>query len=132
MLKAGLPAEQAILYFTDSKDNDEIAHMLGVWLRCAAVGKAQKRLLGKRWEEMSLDEQCDTALTQGYANLAYFLWAVNYYSADKMQKDKLDTARTALEARKAGTAGKGDALTTFFDDVKAGRIKLIAPGARPN
>lgn len=125
MLKAGLPSEQAILYFTDSDDPKFIADLHAKWLRSRAVAKAQRELLGKDWTEMTLDEQIETALNQNYASLAYLLFSVNYITADQMQKAKLDSARTALEAKKAGTAGRTDALSMFFDDVKAGRVKLL-------
>lgn len=124
MLQAGLPAEQAILYFTESDDPATVHLMLQKWTRSRAVQSAQKTLLGKSWQEMSLDEKIDTALNQHYAALAFLLFSTNYVNANQGEKAKLDSARGALEAKKAGVAGKGDALSMFFDDVKSGRIKL--------
>lgn len=129
MLGAGLPAEQAILYFTESDDPATVHLMLQKWTRARNVQTAQKTLLGKSWQEMSLDEKIDTALNQHYAALAFLLFSTNYVSASSTEKGKLDSARTALEAKKAGVAGKGDALSMFFDDVKSGRIKLSSGSA---
>lgn len=132
MLQAGLPAEQAILYFADTDDPATIHLMLQKWTRSRAVATAQKALLGKSWQEMSLEEKIDTALNQHYASLAFLLFSTNYVSAGQSEKNKLDSARQALEAKKAGTAGKGDVLSTFFDDVRSGRIKLNPIPAKAN
>jgi hypothetical protein len=129
MLHHGLPAEQAILYFVETEDPRELALMVSKWTGSKYVGEAQKQLLGKDWTEMSLDEAIDVALNQHYRSLAFLLFSTNYLSANQGEKAKLDSARTALEAKKAGTAGKVDALSSFYDDVKTGRIKL---NARPS
>lgn len=128
MLRAGLPASDAILYFTDSTDPREVGQMLQDWQKSRAVRRAMLALMGKPWEEMTLDEQCRHALDLHYAGLAYFLYSHNYSEVGSQDKPKLDTARTALEAKLAGTAGKTDALTAFFEDVRSGRVKL---GGRP-
>jgi hypothetical protein len=118
MLQAGLPAEHAILYFLDTDDTATIALTLRKWQRSHAVSKAQRKLLGKSWQEMSLDEKCEAALDQAYAGQAYFLFSTNYTSANQAEKAKLDTARQSLEQRKAGTAGKVDPIWAFIDDYK--------------
>lgn len=127
MLGAGLPGSDAILYFTDSSDPQQIAFMLNEWQKSPQVRKATLTLMGKSWQEMTLDEQCKTALNQHYAGLAYFLYSHNYSEVGPADKTKLDTARTALEARAAGTAGKGDALSLFFEDLRSGKVKLNKP-----
>lgn len=124
MLQAGLPAEQAIQYFTESQDSAEIAMMLGKWQRSAAVRSAQRELLGKAWQEMTLDEQVEAGLKQQYASLAYLCFSTNYITANQQEKAKLDSARTALEAKVAGTSGKGDALAQFMEDLRRGSVKL--------
>src|SRR6185436_11231802 len=106
---------------------NEVALTLGKWQRSKAVKRAQHSILGKSWTEMSLDEKVDIALNQHYSTLAYLLYSTNYISVGQTDKSKLDTARQALEAKKAGTAGKGDALSQFMDDLKSGRVKLAAP-----
>jgi hypothetical protein len=124
MLSAGLPADHAILYFFDTADAAELALYLSRWQRSKQVQKAQARLLGKSWQEMSLDEKIEAGLTQQYANLAYLCYSINYVSAGDRDKAKLDAAIKMLEAKKAGTAGQADALSVFLTDIKAGRVKL--------
>lgn len=131
MLNAGLPASDAILYFTDATEPQEIAFTLNEWQKSSQVKKAMLTLMGKPWQDMSLDEQCKHALNVHYAALAYFLYSHNYSEVGPGDKTKLDTARTALEARAAGTAGKGDALSMFFEDLKSGRVKLNKPSLVP-
>lgn len=126
MLSAGLPAEQAIGYFIEA-DPAEIAVILGKWIRSGAVQAAQRKLLGKAWQEMDLEEKIEAGLNQQYANLAYLCYSVNYVSAGDRDKAKLDAAIKMLEAKRAGTAGQGDALSVFLTDIKAGRVKLAAP-----
>lgn len=124
MLQAGLPAEQAIVYFLETDDPAEVAATLGRWQKSRAVQKATLALLGKSWQDMSLDERIKTALDQHYSALAYLLFSTNYVTVGQTDKGKLDTARVALEQKLAGTAGKGDALSRFFDDLNSGRVKL--------
>lgn len=127
MLNAGLPAEQAILYFIDSEDPLAISLVLAKWQRSKEVGRAAKALLGKDWQDLTTDEMIDKALDQHYRSLAWFLRSTNYTSAGQVEKQKLDSARTALEAKKAGTAGKTDALSAFYADMKAGKFNLAVP-----
>jgi hypothetical protein len=129
MLRAGLPASDAIMYFADGvTDPSELSYMLQDWTKSSAVKTAMMKLMGKPWQDMTLDEQIKTALDQHYAGLAYFLFSHNYSEVATHDKGKIDTARMALEAKVAGTAGKGDALSQFMDDLRAGRLKhLQAP-----
>jgi hypothetical protein len=131
MLRAGLPASDAILYFTDSTDPREVGQLLQDWQKSRAVRKAMLSLMGKPWEDMTLDEQCRYALDLHYAGLAYFLYSHNYSEVGQQDQVKLNTARAAIEAKLAGTAGKTDALTAFFEDVRAGRVKLQKPATPP-
>lgn len=127
MLQAGLPASDAILYFTTEDEPSVLADLLQEWTRSAALKRAMLKLLGKPWQDMSLDERCKNALDFAYAGMAYYLFSRNYSEMGPADKAKYDTARLALEARAAGTAGKGDALSMFFDDLKAGKLKLSKP-----
>jgi hypothetical protein len=127
MLQAGLPASQAILYFTETSDPGELAGTLKAWMRSRVVRKAQQELMGKSWQQMSLEERIKTALDQHYAGLAYLLFSTNYVEAGSVEKGKLDSARVALEAKMAGTAGKTDALSQFFADINSGKVKLSKP-----
>lgn len=131
MLRAGLPSEQAILYFCEGEDAAHVARTHQTWMRSKLVARAQRELLGKDWADMSLAEQIETALNQHYASQAYLLFSVNYITASGVEKGKLDTARQALEAKKAGTSGQMSALDRFFADVKTGTVKLGKPAALP-
>lgn len=126
MLQAGLPAEQALLYFSDLDDPGELAVLCKKWLRSQSVARAQRQLMGKAWQDMTLDERCDKALEQHYASLAFLLFSTNYCTVGSQEKSKLDSAREALERKKAGTSGKGDALDRFMDDLRQGKLKLPA------
>lgn len=127
MLKAGLPASQAILYFINSDDPLEINQTLSKWVRSRAVARAQTTLMGKTWQEMTLEEQIDTSLKQHYASLAFLLFSTNYLEANASDKQKLDSARVALEQKQAGTAGKLDPLSQFYADISSGKLALPKP-----
>lgn len=127
MLKAGLPATEAIIYFFPEADPPDLKHFLGIWQRSAEVQKATLKLLGKPWQEMTLEEQLHCALDYHYAGLAHFLFANNYADLAPTDRAKADAARTAIESKLAGTAGKVDALGQFLEDVRSGRVKLSQP-----
>jgi len=127
MLTSGLPASEAILYFLDSEDPAEIGLVLSKWQRSRQVKKAMLSLMVKPWHEMTLDERMHYALDLHYSSLAHFLFSHNYAEIGAVDKAKADTARQAIEAKLAGMAGKTDALSRFFDDIKAGTIKLTLP-----
>lgn len=130
MLSAGLPPEQAILYFIDPDlDPSQIAVLLRKWTHSRAVKAAQHQLLGKNWQDMTLEERIDHGLSYHYNSLAYLLFSTNYSSVGPTDKAKLDSARLALEAKKAGTAGAQDPIQRFWDDLRTGRIKV--PGTVP-
>jgi hypothetical protein len=126
LLQAGLPAEHAILYFAETDDPGEVALILGKWLRSRALAEAQRTLLGKSWQDMTTEEMCDVALEQSYRSMAYLLFTTNYVTANAGEKGKIDTARAAIEAKKAGTAGKIDPLWQFIEDFKRDRAKKQA------
>ena len=131
MLHHGLPASEAMCYFLETDDPGELAQATRVWQRSKRVLLAKQKLLGKEWELMSDDEKARAMLSQHYAQLAYFLGSIHYAEANAAEKAKLDTARSTLEAKVAGVAGKGDALQRFFDDLNKGVVKL-PPRALPN
>lgn len=124
MLQAGLPASEAIRYFTESDDPAELRTMTDRWSRSRAVARALTKLMKKPWQDMSLDERCRNALDLHYSQLAYLLRSSHYGEVGQADKAKLDTARQAIESKLAGMAGKTDALSRFFDDINTGRLKL--------
>jgi hypothetical protein len=129
MLHAGLPAAEAILYFTESDDPAEIGLQLRRWMASKMVRSASAKLMKKPWQQMSLDERCRYALDQHYSQLAYLLHSEHYGEADLAHKAKLDTARSAIEAKLAGMAGKTDALSQFVADLRAGVRRVGIPTA---
>lgn len=130
MLQSGLPAGDAICYFTDSSDPVVVGQMVQNWQRSRLVKKAIRQLMGKNWQDMTPEEKLKTAIDKHYTDLAYMLWSRHYLEADAGMKGKLDSARTAIEAKLAGQAGRTDALTRFFDDISSGRLNL--PGIKPS
>ena len=127
MLQAGLPAQEAILYFAESDDPLEVANQLRFWQRSRLVKQAMLTLMKKPWQEMTLEERMHYALELHYSSLAHFLYSHNYTDLTPVDKAEADTARAAIEAKLAGTAGKSDALSRFFEDVSSGRVKLGLP-----
>jgi hypothetical protein len=118
MLQSGLPPADAILYFTESDDPAEVQAQLSKWMRSRLVKQASASLMKRPWTQMALDERCRFALDQHYSQLAYLLHSEHYGEADAARKTKLDTARTALEAKLAGMAGKTNALEQFLQDLR--------------
>lgn len=119
MLKAGLPPSDAVRFFSESDDPQELAALMNAFLRSRALAQAQKELLGKSWQEMSLDEQVATAIDYAHAGMAYFLFSTNYSQMGQSDQAKFNAARTALEARIAGTLGKSDPLSRFLEEFTA-------------
>lgn len=136
MLQAGLPPEEAMVYFLpEGAGKKDALELLAVFQSSKAVKKAQRAQLGKAWQELTLEERIKVALDQHYAGLAYLLFSTHYATATMGDKSKLDTARAALETKQAGMAGKTDALARFFDDLQTGRLKLnpvTLPAVRVN
>ena len=125
MLNSGMPSLDAMRYFYPDDDPERIRFEHDRWLRTRVVQSAIKTVQnGKSWQDMSLDERVKFAVDKHYSELAYFLYTNNYTLLSGQDRQKADICRAALEAKLAGTAGKMDALTSWFDDVKSGRVKL--------
>lgn len=122
MLAAGLPGEEAVVYFFELPE-DAIAARKD-WLASHELAAAIETLQGKKWQAMSSDERIQLAIDKHYNELAYFLYSRNYVTLTGADKAKADTCRVALEVKLAGMAGKGDPLTRFWDDVRSGRVTL--------
>jgi hypothetical protein len=127
MVQAGLPPSEAICYFADTNEPAEVNALLVSWQKSRAVRRATAILLKKPWQDMTLDERIRLALDHTYSQMAYLLFSKHYGEVGQADKSKLDTARQALEAKLAGTAGKGDALSQFFADIKEGKLILNKP-----
>lgn len=116
MLKAGLPKSDAIRFFVDSDDPRDLMEAINGFMRSRNLAEAQKELLKKSWQEMNIDEQVKTALDYAHSGMAYFLFSTNYSEMGQSDQAKFNAARTALEARQAGTLGKSDPLTRFLEE----------------
>jgi hypothetical protein len=116
------------LYFTDADDPGEVQLLLRKWQRSLMVKRAIASLMTKPWEEMTLDEAMREGLENHYRQLATLLHVENYLEAEPQMKGKMDSARCALEAKLAGSAGKMDPINQFFADVRDGRVKLVGAG----
>lgn len=130
MLTAGMPPEEAILYFFEDKDNALAA--IDRWMKAKTVRSAITSLQGgKAWQTMTLDERIEFSLNKHYTELSYYLYSRNYVTLQGADKSKADTARVTLEVKKAGLAGKLEPLSQFWDDVKSGKVKLNTPAIVP-
>lgn len=127
MLQSGLPATDAIMYFVEIEDPKDLGPFVKKWQRSPLVRQALIRLTKKSFMDMTPDERMKYALELHYNQLAYVLVSQNYADAGSAEKSKADTARSAIEAKLAGTAGKTSAMDRFFDDLAAGKLKLAQP-----
>lgn len=116
---SGVPAYEAVGFFLPSAATEEAREKAALDLpRQPEVAKAMQRLSGgKPWQELRSEERINLAIEKHYAEMAYFLWTHNYAELSGPDKMKADTCRQALEAKLAGTAGKGNALDRFYESV---------------
>lgn len=126
MLHSGLPAEHAILYFVEAETPDAVSAWSRRWAGCKAVGAATTKLMKGRWQDKSPTEKMDYALEIHYNQLATTLLVNNYLAASIPEKVKMDDARKAIEAKRAGTAGMQGGLEMFYADLRSGKITLAS------
>lgn len=126
MLRAGMPSRDAIAYFIPDPTWDAKAIDLfhDQWMRSRPLAEAIVKLQGKPWQSMSLDEMMDLVQKKTYTEMAYYLYANNVAELTGPDLAKANGFRIAIEQKLAGTAGKLDALTQFWDDLQKGRISL--------
>ena len=124
MLHSGMPARDAITYFTDETDSQALLALLKEWTHSPSVARATLALQGKSWQDMTLDEKIQITIDKHYAELAYFLYSHNYAELMGAERSKADTCRQALEAKLAGMSGKMGPIEAFWSDIKSGKVKL--------
>jgi len=118
LLHSGVPMTTVVAMFLQKGEKAEEARP--AWSTQDAVRKAIAKLDdGKAWHEWTDKERQDRALARHYNSLCYYLWSTNYPELAGEARAKADTARQALEAKIAGTAGQGDAVTEFYKEVVA-------------
>src|SRR5712692_4859010 len=123
MLGAGMPSTDIIRYFFESEKDQQTMH--DRWTRSRPLKAAIRRQQHDRsWQQMTTDERIQHSVEKNYNEMAYFLYAHNYADLSGAERQKADICRQALEARIAGTAGKLDAITRFWDDIRTGRVQL--------
>lgn len=124
MLKSGMPSVDCMGYFYPDQDVAGLIALVKEWHKSELVQKAILATQGKPWQDMSLDEQIRFAIDKNYSEMAYYLYSHNYSTLDGTAKQKADTCRTALEQKVAGTAGQMNPLTTFWNEIRTGKVKL--------
>jgi len=127
MLKSGMPAGEAIVYFLAEGQEwnaTEVDGLCRSWMRSEAVKAAVEATMGRPWQDMTPEEQIKFAVDKHYCEMAYYLYSRNYVELEGAAKLKADTCRVALEAKMAGMAGKMDPLTRFWDDIRSGRVRI--------
>ena len=132
MMQAGMPSRDALRYFyPDIEDAATLAKIHHRWITSPRVAAAIVALQGKNWQDMTLDERIQTSINLHYAQLAYLLYSRNYVELIGAEKQKADTARQALEAKLAGSAGKLGPIEAFWEDIRTGKVKLGVPTLAP-
>lgn len=129
MLAAGMPAEEAIVYFFEEPENALAA--VPRWMKAGTVKTAIKALQGKSWQAMTTDEKVAFALEKHYVELAYLLYSRNFVNLTGGDQAKASAARATLEVKQAGLAGKTEPLAQFWSDVKSGKVILNVPAVVP-
>lgn len=129
LILSGVPPIDAVAPFISSEAGEGALEKAAVELpRQQLVLKAIQDLSGGvPWQKLRPEERLQIALDKHYAEMAYFMWTHNYTDLSGVDKVKADTCRAALEAKLAGTAGKGSILDRFYEEVIAtqrARIKV--------
>lgn len=118
LLRAGVPPGDAIRYFCDAETSSaELTLLLTKWLKHRYVQEALVIVDGKPWHEMNATEQIEKSLKKHYSEQAYYLFSHNFTDLNPSELTKANLARTTLEAKLAGNAGKVDAMTAFMGEM---------------
>ena len=127
LLMAGVSPASAATYFLPSKVQDEaLQEAAQTWCHQREVMKHVEAMSGGPWEKLTKEQRLQVALDKMYAEMAFFLWSHSYGDLQGLDRQKADTCRAALEAKLAGTAGKGNAIERFYEDLlKLGGAKGV-------
>ncbi len=128
---SGVPVPEAVQYFwTDPLTETELVQYEAAWPRQEAVIAAIDAVAGGApWHRLTDPQRMGVALTKHYNELAYVLWTTNYAELAGAEKVRADTARTAIEAKLAGMAGRESPLATFYTELLAKVATEAAPVA---
>lgn len=126
MLKSGMPLQHAMVYFMPDATEGERNSVAAGWTRSKLLQQAVREIEGDDWQNLSLEVRIQNAIDKHYSELAYFLYTHNYTDVAGLDKTKSDTARSVLETKLAGLAGKASPLEAFWNDLRQGKAKLSA------
>lgn len=124
ILGSGMPHLDAIGYLRPDLEGQDAKVELDRWMRHRVVQTAILELQGGAWQDMPTERKIAFTIDKHYTELAYYLYRNNYNDLDGAARAKADICRQTLEAKLAGMAGKLDALSTFFEDIKSGKVHL--------
>lgn len=130
ILSVGVPSIDAIQYFLTEEEKTDptlVDRVHRHFLQSGRVARAQTEIMGKPWQDMSLEERIKFSIDKHYGELAYFLYSHNYSQVSGVELTKANTCRQVLEAKLAGLAGTTDPLTRFYEDMRAGKFGYLAP-----
>lgn len=126
LIETGAPAEIIVAFLCPELEESAIPEVARRWMKDRAVKAARFDLLG--WEQLPLEEKARVGLNRTYAAIAYHhKFSKPYTEQETSERSKTDATIPVLERFLAGTAGRGDATSRFFEDVLAGKIKLQSP-----
>ena len=119
MLLAGAPVADIVPDFWNSPGDEQTRIACEqLWPQQPEVREAIEALAGGQpWHQLSDEARWELALQQHYSELAYILWTTNYAEAEGPTRTKVDTCRTAIEAKVAGMAGRDSPLAQFYHDL---------------
>jgi len=128
---SGAPVPEAVRYFwSGDLTDEELLTYEQAWPMQPEVLAVMERMTGgTAWHTMSDEQRLDVSLTKHYNELAYVLWTTNYAELAGAEKVRADTARTAIEAKLAGMAGRESPLATFYTELLAKVATEAAPVA---
>ena len=128
LLFAGVPpAAVATSLLPPDATETEVETAAQEWPRQRVVLTAIEKLSGGQWQDLRKEERLQLAIEKHYAEMAYFLWTHNYADLQGPDRSKADTCRAALEAKLAGTAGKGNALERLYEEIVQRNRQAVLP-----
>lgn len=126
MISSGMPPMEAICYFYPEQPPDTLNLILKSWMGSKEVSRALLDIQGAPWQDLDLAARVAFAVDKAYSEMAYYIYSHNYVLLNGDQKSKYETCLKSLEAKLAGTAGKTNPLSDWWNDVRTGKVKLAS------
>lgn len=124
MIVSGMPLRDCLTYFFPDAEEADLVTTEKLWRKSPYLSQEIRKLQGKAWQEMDLDERIKLSIDKHYAEAAYYLYSRNYATLQGNEKLKADTCRQVLEAKLAGMSGKMAPMERWLDDVRKGLIHV--------